>query len=62
MQAVAELICIWGMAAVVLLAPTGMVIMWALCRSPSWNPPNIETPKAAEAVHDAPNASTAKAA
>lgn len=31
----AEYIYVWGMAAAVIAVPTGLVLMWLMCREPS---------------------------
>lgn len=34
MTTIAEAIFIWGMAAATVAMPTGLIVMWALCRKP----------------------------
>lgn len=58
----AQFIYVWLMSAVVIAMPTGLVVMWALCRTPSWNRPSSKTLQAADAANDAPTTVVAKAA
>ncbi len=30
-----DLIFVWGVAAIILIFPTALVVMWAICREPS---------------------------
>ncbi len=57
-----ELTFLWTVSAVVLALPTGLVVAWALCRTPSWNQIIAETPQADEATNDAPRQIVAEAA
>ena len=62
MQVLAELIYVWGMGAAVIGIPTGLVVIWALCRTPSWNARASQSPQVAEPANDAPNVVVDKAA
>jgi len=62
MQVLAELIYVWGMGAAVIAIPSCLAVLWALCRTTSWNTRASQTPQAEEAANDAPNAVVDKAA